>query len=183
VDRRLVSNVLISFLVTPRSDSKRFQMLQVLSSILGWTEDQKEQVGLQKSSGGLAPPTVTPRKSGSFSKTGGLESSKDDELENESFSNLFVEFLLREANQGQGVSPPHQPTSLKSTSKSATSSPMGPLSPTSISSPLSPTHFEKFRLPEIPPFDPEKVLRSKELRANELQNGLSNGVNGTNGKS
>lgn len=58
VDRRLVSNVLISFLNTPRGDTKRFEMLQLLSSILSWNDDQREQVGLQRSSGLSAPGVI-----------------------------------------------------------------------------------------------------------------------------
>ena len=56
--RQLVSNVLISFLNTPRADTKRFEMLQLISSILSWSDDQREQVGLQRSSGLLSAPGI-----------------------------------------------------------------------------------------------------------------------------
>lgn len=52
VDRRLVTNVLISFFNTPRADSKRFEMLSLLASILSWNDDDRERAGLQRSSGG-----------------------------------------------------------------------------------------------------------------------------------
>lgn len=48
VDRRLVTNVLLSFLTTPRADSKRFEMLQLLSSVLSWNDVEREKAGLQK---------------------------------------------------------------------------------------------------------------------------------------
>lgn len=48
VDRRLVTNVLLSFLTTSRADSKRFEMLQLLSTILGWDDAEREKAGLQR---------------------------------------------------------------------------------------------------------------------------------------
>lgn len=54
VDRRLVTNVLLQFLAAPRADSKRYEMLTLLSTILLWTDDEREQAGLQRK-GGPAP--------------------------------------------------------------------------------------------------------------------------------
>lgn len=54
VDRRLVTNVLLSFLTTPRADSKRFEMLTLLASILQWSDDEREKAGLQKKGGNYA---------------------------------------------------------------------------------------------------------------------------------
>lgn len=48
VDRRLVTNVLLSFLTTSRADSKRFEMLQLLSTILCWDDAERERAGLQR---------------------------------------------------------------------------------------------------------------------------------------
>jgi hypothetical protein len=45
---RLVSNILISFLTTARSDSKRFEMLSILSTILQWDDVEREKAGLQR---------------------------------------------------------------------------------------------------------------------------------------
>ena len=55
VDRRLVTNVLLSFLSTPRADPKRFEMLTLLASILSWTDPEREKAGLQRSSTSLVP--------------------------------------------------------------------------------------------------------------------------------
>jgi GRAB domain len=67
VDRRLVTNIVLSFITTPRGDTKRFEMLNLLSSILSWGDAEREKAGLQKqqpSSGGggggaLSPPAAT----------------------------------------------------------------------------------------------------------------------------
>ena len=53
VDRRLVTNVLLSFLTTPRADSKRFEMLTLLASILQWNDDEREKAGLQRKGGNI----------------------------------------------------------------------------------------------------------------------------------
>ena len=60
VDRRLVTNVLLSFLTTPREDAKRFEMLGLLATILSWTDPEREKAGLQRAHG------LTPRSSSSF---------------------------------------------------------------------------------------------------------------------
>ena len=48
VDRRLVTNVLLSFLATPRADPKRFEMLSLLATVLSWTDPEREKAGLQR---------------------------------------------------------------------------------------------------------------------------------------
>ena len=142
VDRRLVTNVLLSFLTTPRADSKRFQMLQLISSVLSWTDDEREKAGLQRSSStsanqaasSLSPPSTSKsassspvKKSHSRNKTAKISQTDDLLLgENESFSNLWVEYLLRESNSSsptgrgsEGTTPPPMfspPGSLPSTS-------------------------------------------------------------------
>lgn len=118
VDRRLVTNVLLSFLSTPRADSKRFEMLSLLSSILSWNDQERERAGLQR-----VNPSE-PASVGSFwSRTSTstprpvADVEKSDETEvhlcsliiyrvilrflfPQSFSRLWVEFLLTEASGG-----------------------------------------------------------------------------------
>ncbi|KAG6329263.1 hypothetical protein ID866_9827 [Astraeus odoratus] len=48
VDRQLVTNVLLSFLATPRADPKRFEMLSLMATILSWTDAEREKAGLQR---------------------------------------------------------------------------------------------------------------------------------------
>lgn len=77
VDRRLVTNVLLQFLSTPRGDAKRFEMLTLLSSILQWTDDEREKAGLQRSGSPAAKSSVL----SPTSKTKALELEKTDETE------------------------------------------------------------------------------------------------------
>ncbi|KIY47386.1 hypothetical protein FISHEDRAFT_27774, partial [Fistulina hepatica ATCC 64428] len=99
VDRRLVTNVLISFLTTPRQDAKRFEMLGLLATILSWTDAERTRAGLQRTAAtGIAPvsaPSFWGRRSTSASST-----TIDQTDETESFSRLWVEFLLTEAEGG-----------------------------------------------------------------------------------
>ncbi|THU80068.1 hypothetical protein K435DRAFT_696481 [Dendrothele bispora CBS 962.96] len=104
VDRRLVTNVLLQFLTTPRADAKRFEMLTLLASILSWTDAEREKAGLQR-----ALPTSNSSSSSSFwRRTSSGSDRNPQELqktdETESFSRLWVEFLLTEAASGAGDS-------------------------------------------------------------------------------
>ena len=81
VDRRLVSNVLVSFITTPRQDSKRFEMLKLLSTILAWSDDQREQVGLQRKTAVSGPSVITnatPRAGRGHARSGKGKSGEDD---------------------------------------------------------------------------------------------------------
>ncbi|KAK0458898.1 uncharacterized protein EV420DRAFT_1270175 [Desarmillaria tabescens] len=105
VDRRLVTNVLLSFLTTPRADPKRFEMLSLMATILSWTDPEREKAGLQRTSASTPPSSSassfwTRSSSGSLSKNSELQ--KTDETE--SFSRLWVEFLLTEAAAGESDS-------------------------------------------------------------------------------
>ncbi|PWN98934.1 hypothetical protein FA09DRAFT_307270 [Tilletiopsis washingtonensis] len=99
VDRRLVTNLLLQFLTTPRADAKRFEMLSLIASVLDFTEEQRETAGLQR--GGNA--TSSWRGKGRAGAQQGAQSPQA--VGDESFSNLFVEFLLSEAQQKPPPSP------------------------------------------------------------------------------
>ncbi|KAF7360429.1 Guanylate kinase [Mycena venus] len=110
VDRRLVTNVLLSFLTTPRADPKRFEMLSLLASVLSWTDPEREKAGLQRAqSSNLVPPTSFWGRSSTSTPPKNPELEKTDETE--SFSRLWVEFLLTEASAGESGSEPAQPKS------------------------------------------------------------------------
>ncbi|KAI0783763.1 hypothetical protein C8Q75DRAFT_419351 [Abortiporus biennis] len=138
VDRRLVTNVLLSFLTTPRADSKRFEMLSLLATILQWSDDEREKAGLQRTS--ISPsqsktPSIWTRAlSPSSSRSSAPEVEKTDETE--SFSRLWVEFLLTEAASGEGATPPKSPSrtnnSLPGTPTRPSYSPTGHLSPNAL---------------------------------------------------
>ncbi|KAI9026443.1 hypothetical protein CLU79DRAFT_47074 [Phycomyces nitens] len=62
VDRQLVTSLLVGFLIAPRGDRKRYDILTILASVLQLSTDQKEQIGLIRSTG-------LPRSSSSSSVT------------------------------------------------------------------------------------------------------------------
>ena len=80
VDRRLVTNVVLQFLGTPRGDTKRFEMLTLLSSILQWTDDEREKAGLQRSGPPASKSSILSTLSPA-SKSKALELEKTDETE------------------------------------------------------------------------------------------------------
>ncbi|KAI0322865.1 hypothetical protein OF83DRAFT_1090971 [Amylostereum chailletii] len=132
VDRRLVTNVLLSFLTTPRADAKRFEMLSLLASILSWNDSEREQAGLQRGSG----PARTPASS---NRSRPAELEKTDETE--SFSRLWVEYLMTEAASGDPTSPVNSPSrrpaQLGSPSPRRSSNLSLPSTPTHATHPLS----------------------------------------------
>ena len=82
VDRRLVTNVLLSFLTTPRADAKRFEMLSLLATILSWTDPEREKAGLQRAHSSIAPPpSFWSRSSAGSSPANGQELDKTDKTE------------------------------------------------------------------------------------------------------
>ncbi|TQS34693.1 hypothetical protein Golomagni_04913 [Golovinomyces magnicellulatus] len=48
IDRQIVTNHFLHFLALDRSDPKKFQVLQLIASLLNWTDEQKEQAGLAR---------------------------------------------------------------------------------------------------------------------------------------
>ena len=54
VDRRLVTNLFIQFLLVPHADSKRFEILRLIASVLQWSDEDREKAGLQHSQGGIS---------------------------------------------------------------------------------------------------------------------------------
>ncbi|KAE8393905.1 hypothetical protein BDV23DRAFT_148194 [Aspergillus alliaceus] len=48
VDRHIVTNHFLHFLTLDRSDPKKFQILQLIAALLGWTDEQREQAGLAR---------------------------------------------------------------------------------------------------------------------------------------
>ena len=79
VDRRLVTNVLLSFLMTPRGDAKRFEMLSLLASILSWNDSEREKAGLQRVGSGNGASSARGKQVSSIMKNSELE--KGDETE------------------------------------------------------------------------------------------------------
>ncbi|KAI1794366.1 hypothetical protein LXA43DRAFT_996757 [Ganoderma leucocontextum] len=142
VDRRLVTNVLLSFLTTPRADSKRFEMLSLLSTILQWTDDEREKAGLQRSG-----PSQSPSGGSLWGRSATSSPCK-------SFSRLWVEFLLTEASSGEGGLPP-PPRSPSRPNGSL------PSTPTQASTRVSPLGLNGTR--RLPSFTSAAIASSPDL--------------------
>ena len=105
VDRNVVTNYLMQFLALDRSDAKKFQVLQLIAALLGWSEEQKEQAGLLRQGsllGGSLRVPVSP-----FRRTPSTPSLSTDFVPEspagttkESLAELWSEFLEREAEAG-----------------------------------------------------------------------------------
>lgn len=115
-----MTNILLQFLTTSRADSKRFEMLNILSTILSWDDVEREKAGLQRMGAAAGGGKKTPTDKGKGKSKREERSAEEEAAMNEvrpshfpstqiaisdrltlqSFSNLFVEFLLKEAGQG-----------------------------------------------------------------------------------
>jgi len=106
VDRQIITNYFLHFLAIDRSDPKKFEALQLISMLLGWTDEQKEQAGLARpgTSSRLGVPMSPFRRTPS---TPSLASMSDPMLmassssNKESLAELWQDFLEREAAEGK----------------------------------------------------------------------------------
>ncbi|KIX04582.1 uncharacterized protein Z518_05452 [Rhinocladiella mackenziei CBS 650.93] len=65
VDRHIVTNHFLHFLALDRSDPKKFQVLQLIAALLGWTDEQREQAGLARPGTGSSTSNNSLRLPGS----------------------------------------------------------------------------------------------------------------------
>ncbi|CCE63803.1 hypothetical protein TPHA_0F03220 [Tetrapisispora phaffii CBS 4417] len=79
VDIELISNLIISFVTLPRADTRKFEVLELISSCLTWDDEKKKQAGLIHSS--MKDPDQPARKS---SRTQAFISRWTEYLEKES---------------------------------------------------------------------------------------------------
>ncbi len=77
VDRKLLANLLIRFFALPSGDSKRFEILSIISNVLKLDDSEKVQIGLLKAA------TNTSTASG--------KATSDS-----SFTDMWIAFLLKE---------------------------------------------------------------------------------------
>ncbi|KAF9887430.1 hypothetical protein FE257_010147 [Aspergillus nanangensis] len=109
VDRHIVTNHLLHFLALDRSDPKKFQILQLIGALLGWTDEQREQAGLARP--GASGPTAKLRiPSTSIHRTPSTPSLATDFLDNgnaskESLAELWSNFLEQESQVAQESTP------------------------------------------------------------------------------
>ncbi|BFZ56154.1 hypothetical protein PYCC9005_003196 [Savitreella phatthalungensis] len=106
VDRQLLNNILLSFLSLPRQDSKRFEVLKVMSSVLGWSDSQQEMAGLLKPGtsalGQLAAAARSPPASPSLNRTSTIQAADfvPSTPGAESMSQLWINFLQSQSDAG-----------------------------------------------------------------------------------
>ncbi|KAG2002173.1 hypothetical protein GB937_009674 [Aspergillus fischeri] len=101
VDRHIVTNHLLQFLALDRSDPKKFQILQLIAALLGWTDEQREQAGLARpgtssTAGKLKIPSI------SMHRTPSTPTLATDFLDHgnpskESLAELWSNFLEQES--------------------------------------------------------------------------------------
>eukprot|EP00842_Homolaphlyctis_polyrhiza_P002551 jgi/Hompol1/3297/HPOL_006457-RA len=93
VDRKLIANLIVGFLSASRGDSKRFEILNLISSVLKFSDEEKFKVGLSRTQGasqslaGAVPSTSGASGGGTGSSTG------------VSFTDMWISFLLKETQQ------------------------------------------------------------------------------------
>ncbi|CDS06552.1 hypothetical protein LRAMOSA09080 [Lichtheimia ramosa] len=110
---QLISNLIIGFLLAPRGDRKRFEILTIIASVLQMTDEQKEQVGL------LRPKNLRSSPSSNASSTPGWQSpqqQQQNQATGESFTDAWISFLLKESSAyGRAQSTPASPNEKSTT--------------------------------------------------------------------
>ncbi|KAF2480021.1 hypothetical protein BDY17DRAFT_303090 [Neohortaea acidophila] len=108
VDRQLVTNHFLQFLALDRSDPKKFQILQLIAALLGWTEEQREQAGLLRQGSNIdslkIPMSPFRRTPSTPALTTDFMVESPSGTGRESLAELWSEFLEREAEAGTSSS-------------------------------------------------------------------------------
>jgi len=124
MDRRILTNLFVQFLSLPPRDTKRSEILKIMSEMLSFSDSEKEKVGLVRPRDKLA-------RTGSDGVTSPVEQA-------EKFTELWVEFLMREAKVDQvkqttGQKQPERKSSFfdKILGKSSSDAPATPTTPAS----------------------------------------------------
>ncbi|KAF8862312.1 hypothetical protein BDZ45DRAFT_646134 [Acephala macrosclerotiorum] len=102
VDRQIVTNHFLHFLALDRSDPKKFQILQLIAALLNWTDEQKEQAGLQRagaSNNSLRLP-ISPFHRTPSTPSLSSEFFTESPANKESLADLWTGFLERSAEEG-----------------------------------------------------------------------------------
>ncbi|KAG2227147.1 hypothetical protein INT45_003877 [Circinella minor] len=92
VDRQLISNLIIGFLVAPRGDQKRFEILNIIASILQMSDEQKEHIGLLRPNKNPQSPNASP-----LGWTAASQQQQNSDTQ-QSFTDAWISFLLKESN-------------------------------------------------------------------------------------
>ncbi|PWY81769.1 hypothetical protein BO70DRAFT_379750 [Aspergillus heteromorphus CBS 117.55] len=110
VDRHIVTNHLLHFLALDRSDPKKFQILQLIAALLGWTDEQREQAGLSRpgtsssTMGKLRVPSTPVHRTPS-SQALATEFLDNSNTNKESLAELWSNFLEQESQAAENIHP------------------------------------------------------------------------------
>ncbi|KAL8693687.1 MAG: hypothetical protein Q9218_001544 [Villophora microphyllina] len=102
VDKQLVTNHFLHFLALERADPKKFQVLQIIAALLGWTDEQREQAGLARpgaSNPNLRVP-ISPWHRTPSTPALSTDFFPDSSNRKESLAELWSDFLEQEAQEG-----------------------------------------------------------------------------------
>jgi hypothetical protein len=103
-----VTNHLLHFLALDRSDPKKFQILQLLAALLGWTDEQREQAGLSRPGTASMTGSLRPLGSPLMHRTPSTPSLANDYFPDaspatkETLADLWQNFLEQESQGGKG---------------------------------------------------------------------------------
>lgn len=95
VDKQLVTNMLLSFLSLPRADTKRFEVLQLISNYLSWDDEQNIQAGLRSS--GASGPSGMKTPMSPVSRNFPM----NETVSSGGFMSMFADFLERESTSSR----------------------------------------------------------------------------------
>ncbi|KAJ2732128.1 hypothetical protein IW152_004050 [Coemansia sp. BCRC 34962] len=100
LDKRVITNLIVGFLALPYGDSKRYEILQLMSSILQFSEEQQEKAGLIRKAGKRPPMQSAPGTPTLGSEVADLQVETKD-----SFGDQWISFLLRESSSTRNRRP------------------------------------------------------------------------------
>ncbi|KAL8932920.1 MAG: hypothetical protein Q9216_006612 [Gyalolechia sp. 2 TL-2023] len=127
IDKQIVTNHFLHFVALERADPKKFQVLQIIAAMLGWTDEQREQAGLARpgaSNPNLRIPISPWHRTPSTPALSSDFSPENSSNRKESLAELWSDFLEQEAQEG--TKSPRSPSDLtRSPSASSTSKPSG----------------------------------------------------------
>ncbi|MCJ1377692.1 hypothetical protein MMC17_000788 [Xylographa soralifera] len=102
IDKQLISNHFLHFLALERSDPRKFQILQIISALLSWNDEQREQAGLARpgaSNPSLRTP-ISPWHRTPSTPALSVDSFQEGRGRKESLAGLWSDFLEQGADEG-----------------------------------------------------------------------------------
>ena len=88
IDTKLITNLLVTFISAPRGDKTRYEMLNIISGMLKFSDEDKYKVGLA----GKPSSGIVRRGSSALSVASPIDT------DGQSFTDLWVSYLLKETS-------------------------------------------------------------------------------------